>query len=600
MSDQFKKNNNNVLEGHLKLEECDPKDVALKSFFLGPQAENSDFLLHIISDILQEWIEWRRSLFPNDGKGISEKDKKLSDFVATQERFHEMAHEIINRYKDELPKFSPRYIGHMLSEISMPALVGHIITLLHNPNIVTGEAGPVGVQIEREAIDFLIEMVGLNPEKAMGHFTSGGTVANFEGMIRARERMALWLAAGAVAREEKKSQVTLFESAHMGWQNFDKFCIPEKIKPWIWIDNNPWHVSLNLATIFGEVFRGPIILVPENKHYSWKKGATLLGLGDEAFWPLKLDSTGRCSIKGLEDRLREAEAQSRPIMMVVSMAGTTEMGDIDPIAEVQDVLDRWAQEKGIHIWHHVDAAYGGFFCSLERLASELLLPTAVRDLNAIRRANSVTLDPHKLGYVPYSCGAFLSRERREYYLRTYDSPYLQFEGKTDRGAYTIEGSRSAAGATATWLTAKCIGLNDNGYGRIIARSIRNTQRLRELLSKTHLMIRPTPRTESNVLCFTVAKEGEKLSDTNSRVMKIYEKFSRKGQQKFFVSKTTLNWNAYGEYLEQYTKSWKAQKDVNELTLIRLCLMNPFVDSKEMSINLSEEFCSEIKKTIESL
>lgn len=52
----------------------------------------------------------------------------------------------------------------MFSEISMPALLGHIITLLHNPNNISSEPSTVGTEIEKDAIHFLVNFSVINRE----------------------------------------------------------------------------------------------------------------------------------------------------------------------------------------------------------------------------------------------------------------------------------------------------------------------------------------------------------------------------------------------------------------------------------------------------
>lgn len=92
----------------------------------------------------------------------------------------------------ETATYSPRYAGHMVS-ITLPALFGQLTALLHNPNNTSKEVSRVGTVIEAEAIGMLAEMIGYDPAAARGHFTSGGTVANFEGVWRARYRLDHWL-----------------------------------------------------------------------------------------------------------------------------------------------------------------------------------------------------------------------------------------------------------------------------------------------------------------------------------------------------------------------------------------------------------------------
>jgi glutamate/tyrosine decarboxylase-like PLP-dependent enzyme len=279
---------------------------------------------------------------------------------------------------------------------------------------------------------------GTDAEASIGHFTSGGTVANFEAALRARNRLSSWLAAGAA---DPDSKLTLFEASHQGWGRFRTASDRQgdRVRVFDLGATNPWEAGRLISERYRVDFRGPVLLVPENKHYSWKKSVSLLGLGEESFWPVALDAEGRLSVTALESRLAEAERTQRPVLMVVSVAGTTELGVLDPVDRVQDLLDGLARERGIHIWHHVDAAYGGFLCSMQTDDSGLLGPTQRRALSAIRRANSVTLDPHKLGYVPYACGAYIGKELQDWITRTFDGPYLQFDAARDKGQHTLEG-----------------------------------------------------------------------------------------------------------------------------------------------------------------
>ena len=81
--------------------------------------------------------------------------------------------------------------------------------------------------------------------------------------------------------------------------------------------------------------------------------------------------------------------------MVVSNAGTTNTGAVDPLDAIADLC---AEEQ---LWHHVDGAYGAFF--------QLCADT--RDvLRGIERADSLTLDPHKGMFMPYGTGALLVRD----------------------------------------------------------------------------------------------------------------------------------------------------------------------------------------------
>ncbi len=292
----------------------------------------------------------------------------------------------------------------MFSETALPALFGHIVALLHNPNNISGESSRIGVLLEDEAVACLAAMAGFPEGKTAGHFTSGGTVANFEALLRARARTALWLALGAARQgRREKRQAGLFESAHQGWGRFDESArelgpdLAGILSPFNFTEGNPWAAAARIGREFGRDFEGPVVLVPGNKHYSWQKGVSILGLGQEAFWAVDLDDRGKLSVRDLDAKLERARARDRPVMLVVSVAGTTELGEFDPVDEVDALLDRWRRERGIDIWHHVDAAFGGFFRAQNPDDRASMGEAASRALEAMGRAQSITLDPHKLG-----------------------------------------------------------------------------------------------------------------------------------------------------------------------------------------------------------
>jgi glutamate/tyrosine decarboxylase-like PLP-dependent enzyme len=506
---------------------------------------------------------------------------------------------LLSRFEEEVPKFSPRYAGHMLSEISLPALLGHLAALLHNPNNVSRESSKVGVVIERSAIGALAKMIGFS-EESFGHFTSGGTIANFEALYRAKARSAAWLAHGAVAVADGRAKMSLFSAAHLGWE---ALCSGGKIDPsrlelYQTMEGNPFDVAAHLQQIFHVRYRGPVILVPSSRHYSWDKGATLLGLGDEALWTIQVDTQGRLDVADLKAKIALAEAEERPILMVVSIAGTTELGQFDPVSKVQDLLDELARTKGQHIWHHVDAAYGGFFCTVnhddESLSKEL--HDALRGMS---RVTSLTLDPHKLGFVPYSSGVILVPHSRDYYVRSQDAPYLHFSAE-DRGPYTLEGSRAATGAAATWMTSQVIGLDGPGYGRILSRTIEIRKKLQDRLLKSGLPVRVAPGCESNILCFTLSNSGEKLSTANSRVENLYTLLSPEAKGPFVVAKTSIRQEQYPKYFDNFSKTWNAQVDCKQINLLRMCLINPFFDSKEMDFNFTDEFVNFVSRYMDEI
>lgn len=576
------------------MELCLSDEIALKGLFLGPQAENQEWVTEQISALLESWFEWRRKFRPEDGSAISARDMLTSDYIQRRKKTEEVLQNLSRRFEAEIPKFSPRYIGHMFSETSLPSLFGHILTLLHNPNNISGESSKVGVFIEDEAIQALAQMIGF--PSGNGHFTSGGTLANYEAVYRARARCYAWMAAGLASNEG-----SVFQSSVQGWQAYD--ALSENTRraaiEYHPLEGNPYQTAVRILQKTGRSFLGPVLIVPDHKHYSWVKAANVFGLGAEAFWSVKLDSRGRMDVKDLEAQILRAEREDRPILMVVSVLGTTELGMIDPVDKIQELLNRYRNEKGWNIWHHIDAAYGGFLCSLQgpdQTVSNALSDESLHAIQAVSQATSLTIDPHKLGYVPYSSGAFLTSTPRDYFLQSFGAPYVNFNTRQDKGPFTLEGSRSAAGAVATWMAAQCIGLTQAGYGKIIARTILLKKEFEKKLCQQIPHLRLAPAEDSNLLGFCIAHPGESLEQTNRRTLKLYEFFNQPDSKAdFFISKTTLTRKNYSSYIQSMVQSWEGQTDTDELILIRLCIMNPFFKSKEMKTDFQELFIQSVQE-----
>ena len=586
------------------MEVCDPNDISLKSYFLGPESENQQWVVEEINALLKKYFAWRQTISAHDGKAILPEDQQTPEFQQKQQEFRHLLHSLVEKYEAEVPKFSPRYIGHMVSETSLPGLFGHIAALLHNPNNISDEVSVVGAAIEEEAIQEIGRMIGYDPVSVCGHFTSGGTVANIEALWRARYRQDHWLSLGAYEADTGTEQRAIMEIAMRGWDDFDKKrnanpVKDETLKQYSFVANSPWEATRRYERIFDEEFKGPVVFIPNSKHYSWQKAVSLLGLGEDAFWPIRLDEEGRISIADLRRKLERAETENRPVMMLVSVAGTTELGEVDPIDKIQDVLDEYRKKKGWDIWHHVDAAYGGFFLTVDGngQTESSLSQSTLQSLRAISRADSVTLDPHKLGYVPYSCGAILVRDERHYLVSSFSAPYVGGKQKVLKWERTLEGSRSATGASATWLTAKVIGLGPDGLGRLLKRSIRAKDQLKKMMTQKIPHCFTLPGDDLNILCFCIADPGESISSVSEKSEALYHLLSE--QEGFYVSKTQLGLKDYDLFLERFIGQWDGHIDSPSVTVVRLVLMNPFFTSSAFETDFPEAFVNAVKKVLKN-
>jgi len=92
----------------------------------------------------------------------------------------------LERLEGNYPFHHPRYAGQMLKPPHPVALAAYVAAQRINPNNHALDGGPPTSQMEKEVVADLADMLGL-PDTALGHLTSGGTVANLEALWVARE-----------------------------------------------------------------------------------------------------------------------------------------------------------------------------------------------------------------------------------------------------------------------------------------------------------------------------------------------------------------------------------------------------------------------------
>ncbi len=125
------------------------------------------------------------------------------------------------------------------------------------------------------------------------------------------------------------------------------------------------------------------------------KAIRIAGLGSDCLRLVPVDHRRRIDGNALEEAIcKDKEAGLTPFL-VVGTAGTVDTGAVDDLAGVADLCQR----EGI--WFHVDGAIG----ALARLA-----PEVAPKLEGMERADSLAMDFHKWGQVPYDAGLIVVRD----------------------------------------------------------------------------------------------------------------------------------------------------------------------------------------------
>ena len=574
-------------------------DGSKSTLFIGPKGEQGRIFSSLWDHLFSVTMQRRSQRFANDSEwhplATTAHDSDQATVLSALE-------ELLGLLREEIPTFSPRYLGHMVSDVSIPALLGHMAMLFENANLASREAAVVGSALETEAINLLANMVGLDPKPARGHFTSGGTLANFEAVWRARYRLDHWLALGIWLKVNGHSNAPLFDWAHCGWSVYHEqmkchdLSEPDLL-PYSSVVMGALAMSRFAREHFEEEWPEPVLLVPGNKHYSWPKAANIFGLGREAVWSCDLDEKGRLSPDALKAQIGRAEVDGRPIMMVVSVAGTTELGMIDPVDKVADLLGELCEHRGLHIWHHIDAAYGGYFCSVLKGDASSLSAASEAALRAFPRASSLTLDPHKLGFVPYACGAFLVPDANAYLVSNIHAPYLEeiADAKFPSWSTTLEGSRAATGPSAVWLSAKIMPLDSHGHGWFLNKSLSITHMLYDVISRVSPNIRMLDSSDTNVMCFAIAAEGDSLSEANRKTDVVIAHFRESSE--LSATRTGLTVENYGQLVTRTVAAWDGVLDSDQLTVVRMVVMNPYLDNEAIVQNIKTQLADSLRSAL---
>ena len=649
----------------------------LGAWFLGPKAENADIEEKLMNFILQDYFHWRRNYYPSDEIVIPQKlRRELVDWNDDlMQKVAEMLAGLRKHFPFYSPRYMAHMTSDQTLPSVLGYFAG---LLYNPNNVTPEAAPVTErweLDVGRDVLEMLgyrTPPAAGGPHQARSefgwaHVTSGGTVANIEALWVARNAMYFPLAVSRLDREfglemeldeQRCFAMTPGEIVHLlpklvdALQRRLNLSRSDAIaRTGGLLASTGYSIPHNGATAcFAK--RPPAIFVSSAKHYSFYKAADLLGAGRENVILVDVDRQFRMDTRDLDDKLRLAIKRGMQPLAVIAIAGTTEEGAVDPVHEILDLRQRVESDLRTSFWLHVDAAWGGYMRSLfipgaaahaqpphtltehieavrrfvsrdldlsDRAYSRVLPiqwgnPDVLSAFLAFPRADSITVDPHKMGYVPYPCGvvAFRSDLVRQFVAEV--APYLAStvssgEPKPDHapptsiGPYILEGSKPGAAVAGVWLSHRMIPLNRDGYGEIVRASILAARELYERLvhwehwahsnqaepAVTFVPLMPGPP-DTNIVCFFVKEKGstslERMNDLNRW---LYEHFTIESEhsqgeysysQPFFLSHTILQPPDYSQrsIAETLQRLEIDADDYRErgLFVLRATLMNPYI------------------------
>ncbi len=270
----------------------------------------------------------------SEGKGIALLDSPISETGIDIDKAISLIEENV-----DTPGLNPASGGHLGyipgGGIYYSAL-GDYLADVFNRYAGIFYASPGAVRMENMLIRWMSGIVGY-PANATGNLTSGGSLANLIAIVTARDACGI--------------------------------------------------NSTNMTR--------SVIYLSEQAHHSIDKAIRIAALGECIVRHLPLDDRYRIIAGGLADQIEKDRSAGLNPFLIVASAGTTDVGAIDPLAEIGEI----AKTNGL--WYHIDAAYGGFF---------VLTNEGKEKLKGIETSDSLVIDPHKGLFLPYGLGVVLVKD----------------------------------------------------------------------------------------------------------------------------------------------------------------------------------------------
>ncbi|HUG91683.1 MAG TPA: pyridoxal-dependent decarboxylase, partial [Planctomycetaceae bacterium] len=336
---------------------------------------------------------------------------------------------------------------------TIASIIGGLLPSLYNPNLASDESSRKVAVAEVEAVSMAADLVGYDPQRSGGLFTFGGTGTLLYGL-----KIGLEKACPGAKRQGVGQPVAM--------------------------------------------------LCSERAHYACLSCANWLGIGEEHVIQVPADEHNEVRPCLVESHLRDLLRDGCRVAGIVATLGTTDAFGLDDLEALHSIRDELADGFGLdyrpHL--HADAVIGWAWSVFNdydfdenplgfRHRTLRALAGASRRIRHLHLADSLGIDFHKTGFVPYVSSAFLCRDAADLKLIARDpraTPYLFQSGQHHPGRYTLETTRSGHGPMAALANLRLLGRN--GLRSLLGHLVTMAEALREHLEghqATHVMNRGT-------------------------------------------------------------------------------------------------------------
>lgn len=215
------------------------------------------------------------------------------------------------------------------------------------------------------------------------------------------------------------------------------------------------------------------VMVPEGiGHYSIRASLSWLGIGESNLISVPITKDYKTDLKKLEERIKLERDRGNTIMAFVAYAGDSRTMSVDDMEGIASVLNKYK------IWFHIDGCHG-----FQLLFSE----NEKHKMKGCQYSDSITVDPHKILWLPYVCSFVLFKEISSMKNICTSSDLITKE-KWSLGQTTPFIGSKAFNSLKLWSLIKHQGVSN--IGKLIDKRLNLTREIRKLiLSKTcfHLL-----------------------------------------------------------------------------------------------------------------
>jgi L-2,4-diaminobutyrate decarboxylase len=519
----------------------------VRSFFLSPTSDpykDSYFIQRINKSLTS--IKKLKSSTPFWGERASlDYDSARNSYIPESlSTLDETIDSLTDYLKGNLNWGHPKVQKNVLPPATIASIMGQMIGSIANANLISDEYSHRIAEAELEAISMCTNLIGYNQNQAGGFFTFGGTGANLYAIRIGSEKALPGSFRGGIRQDAK-------------------------------------------------------VICSDVAHYSNFTALGWLGVGTKNLVIVPSDNDNSMNLKALEKELHTLLQKGEKIACIIATMGTTDAFGIDNLDSVVKLRDELVKQYQLpykpHI--HADAAIGWIFTIFKDYdfdnnpmgftsrTVQSLVDTSSK-LIGLNKADSVSLDFHKMGYSPYTSSMFICRDHTELSLIARDvkeMPYLFHDGHYHPGRFTLETSRSGSSALLALSNLKLLG--KEGYRTILGHTVTMAGKLRSRIERSSYACVVNDYNYGPVTLFRIypnnvdAKLAYRQETTNPELVDQLRIHNDYNCYLFSILQQQLA-DGYGLALS-LTKRYRTSSYGEPIVAIKSYIMSPFVDAEVM-------------------